>query len=552
MIYQLIIHDINFSDIGKVGIYLSFINLLTREAKHVSDSEYEFDAKEEISYRSILHSIAALWSYQRQRGQQGILKKSDICRVLEGKRNNESDKEIIDRFKEQGIMEIEFLSHSYFGENNNSLHFQHQSFAEILIAEYYLKVFIKFSLDKKLDIEKARLKLSLGEPTDQTMQFFKELIVLLKQTVDNDPEESTLEKRKLLYPLLASLANQSHNTLYSDDLYYDWFRLYEDEILDGGVPDELIKNWPITNDKLEKIIDLSIMIIESSDVLILVDSFRSSVLFEKEVTTIQNGESEVYTTNIDKWLALVVGNLLVGKSGKYMTFNSRIKKPEKILTMLKNWASNNRMATPYWAGGFFQSLQFEEADEDVRHDLSHCPLIAIDFSNSKLSNVDFSHSYLALSRFENCTFENVSFEFSSLISANFDNIKVTDGTWLRFGYNDIAFNVSIPPQLSKEIAELSTTGNTNFFDLVVNDGALKTYLNYSRSGGTSTIKNISFAKSKNSSFITAIDIFETLRGILILGLQSNKFTKEDIKSWFSYRTKKQRDFFEKQIDELEV
>ena len=124
--------------------------------------------------------------------QQGVLKKADICRVLEEKKTNESEREILERYKKEGVTEIEFLSHSYFGEENNELHFQHQSFAEILLAEYYLKVFIKYAIDKKPNIDEARSKLILGEPTAQTIEFFKELLMLLKGSVST---EST-EKRK--------------------------------------------------------------------------------------------------------------------------------------------------------------------------------------------------------------------------------------------------------------------------------------------------------------------------------------------------------------------
>ena len=144
--------------------------------------------------------------YERQQGKQGILKKADICRVLDGENKSETDREILERYQKEGVTEIQFLSHSYFGEEDNNLHFQHQSFAEILLAEYYLKVFIKYALDKKNEVNIARNKLVLGEPTEQTILFFKELIKLLKETVSRDATPTIIEKRKLLYPLFASLA----------------------------------------------------------------------------------------------------------------------------------------------------------------------------------------------------------------------------------------------------------------------------------------------------------------------------------------------------------
>ena len=174
MIYQLIINNVDFQKVGKIGVYLSFLNLLTKEAKHIKDVNYRINLEEEFRFRNILHAIAALWMYQRQQGKQGALNKADICRVLDGERlQNETDIQIMERYQKEGVIDIQFLSHSYFGENDNILHFQHESFAEILLAEYYLKVFIKYALDEGFAFETARPKLILGEPTEQTAQFLK-------------------------------------------------------------------------------------------------------------------------------------------------------------------------------------------------------------------------------------------------------------------------------------------------------------------------------------------------------------------------------------------
>lgn len=200
MIYQLILNNIDFLSVGKIGVYLSFLNLLTKEAKHIHDINYRINLKEEFKFRSILHAIAALWMYERQQGKQGVLKKADICRVLDGERKqNETDNQILERYKNEGVLEIRFLSHSYFGENDNVLHFQHQSFAEILLAEYYLKVFIKYALDEDVDSETARTKLILGEPTEQTIQFFKEMLQLLRETAVAEVTDEVIEKENYYF-----------------------------------------------------------------------------------------------------------------------------------------------------------------------------------------------------------------------------------------------------------------------------------------------------------------------------------------------------------------
>ncbi|WP_108060940.1 NACHT domain-containing protein [Poseidonibacter lekithochrous] len=78
MIYQLIINNVNFSKVGKTGIYLSFLNLLTKEAKHIDDKNYNFNLEEEIESRNILHAISSLWMNEKHQGKQGILKKRYI------------------------------------------------------------------------------------------------------------------------------------------------------------------------------------------------------------------------------------------------------------------------------------------------------------------------------------------------------------------------------------------------------------------------------------------------------------------------------------------
>ena len=130
MILQLIKDEVDFAAIGKIGIYLSFINHLTKEAKYKGDKELKKNLAKEFEFRNILHATAALWMYKRQQGEQQELTKANICRVLDGEDKKEKDSEILMRYKT--VEEVKFLSHSYLGKNDNVLYFQHQSFAEIL------------------------------------------------------------------------------------------------------------------------------------------------------------------------------------------------------------------------------------------------------------------------------------------------------------------------------------------------------------------------------------------------------------------------------------
>ena len=54
---------------------------------------------------------------------------------------------------ENHMADLKCISHSYFSEDANIMYFKHKSFAEILLAEYYLKTFISHALADNPDIE---------------------------------------------------------------------------------------------------------------------------------------------------------------------------------------------------------------------------------------------------------------------------------------------------------------------------------------------------------------------------------------------------------------
>lgn len=485
MVYQLIINNIDFTDIGKIGVYLSFINLLSRDAKHIDDNECRIELNEEVKYRNILHSIAALWTYERQFGQQGVLNKADICRVLDGKKTNSTDNEILEKYREKGVTEIQFLSHSYFGEQDNLLHFHHQSFAEILLAEYYLKVLLKYSLDEDDDVEGARSKLNLGLPTDQTIQFFKELLKLLKETVVEDVTEKTLEKRKLLLPLFKSLSQKENNTLFSRDLFYGWYKKEQSD-------EKLIKNWALTSEKLDKLVSFLSGIIDDDNTLLVSPSRNVSCLFDLEITTIPSSLLKNIPINIDKWLALVAGNILYNNEKENKFFNSTIKKINNLLDMIKGWNYIKNGAAPSWAVNFFQGItlnnQKEDAKSDIfgiapykRHNFSTLNLSGLDFSYSNFTDVSFIHSILIGSIFNNCTFANVDFGNATMFKTRFKDVKLKG----RFDLSAAQFfpGLFIPNQIVNALSNDSL--NISFgssvicykhidpfiaFDMVVEDG----------------------------------------------------------------------------------
>lgn len=419
MIFQLMLNSINFDKSGKIGVYLSFLNLLTKEAKYLHDIDYKINLVEQFEARNILHTTAALWLNNKNSSNTSEIKKAQICRALEGEYTNETDAQVISRFKEAGVAEMEFLSHSYFGENNNMLHFQHQSFAEILLAEYYLKVIIKYALDEEFDYEQARIKLTVGEPTLQTIEFLKELIVLLKDSVS--AAQINAEQRKLLFPLLAALATRKNNkTLHSNYLFYTWYSNIKFEENISEFPQKAISQWPIDLNNLSKIIELCVKIIESENILLIQSGEFKTSLYNNEVLKTQSMNS---IADIDKYIALVCGNLLFNKKESDTWFNGKLNNPIKLFDLIIQ-GSRGDEGLPIWARNYFSGINFENNRKLVR--LSFLRLWEVDFSNSKLKGILFNHSNLNGANFSNCEFVSCDFGFCEINRTDFSGSKISN------------------------------------------------------------------------------------------------------------------------------
>lgn len=415
MMFQLIIKNIDFNKYGKIGIYIRFLNLLTKDAKHVKDINYNVSLKEEFEFRNILHAISALWMVERHTGNQGILKKSDICRTIKGDKINNDDNVVLEKFKK--IKDIQFLSHSYFGENGNTLHFHHQSFAEILLAEYYLKAIIKYSLDKQSNAEELGIKLTLGEPTDQTMEFLTNLMIMLRESSVEEANEEILEKRKLLLPIIASLGIDQNNSLYSSHIDYTWNEKYMyDEYL-SNINEEMLRDWPIKTKTIQKITDTMYELFESDNTNLFVKGKQNSSLFNEEIYSIKN-----YMVNsnlkIDKWIALLAGNTLYNDKDNF--FNQKLKW-ETILSLWKDRNYIYGKASPEWGFNLFNGLDFS-IEKEFGISIKHLNLMYIDFSNSRFYNTVFKNCNLASTNYTNSDFKNTFFCSCSLSITNFDNI----------------------------------------------------------------------------------------------------------------------------------
>ena len=523
MVYQLMINNVDFLSVGKIGIYLSFINLLTKEAKYMDDCSLKVDLKEEFAFRNLLHAIAALWMYQRQQGKQGILKKADIYRVLDGEKiSGESDEETLRRFKNKGVTEVHFLSHSYFGEKDRNLHFHHQSFAEILLAEYYLKVFIKYALDKEQSMEEARPKLLLGEPTRQTVEFFKEMLELLKQSAASECTTEVLEKRKLLFPLFASIATVKNNKFYSTHIDYTWFRDCELGENQTQYPQESLKKWCIGQKEIERIVALARSIIDSetSYVLARVDVKKS--LYNKDVLAFQKTKLNESPPDIDRWLALLVGNVLHNDQSTRTFFNGTLENCHHLFDLIRNWHYFDQTPSPNWGRWLFQGIDLRQSQGTIS--LEYHSLAGLDFSFSKLYQLDLSDSDLAECVFNHVIFSNVSLNDCHILDTSFHNIKILGF----FNISDIrvAWGVCLPRQCAERIGYHSDEHYEGM-----------------------QIIGAKVLVGKDIGLIWD-EFIRPLFGLLSFGLKKNLFSIDEIKSWYKFDKLEDEYRFHKELGQL--
>ncbi|WEK20396.1 MAG: SMEK domain-containing protein [Candidatus Pedobacter colombiensis] len=420
MIYKLISSNTDFIDLGKVGVYISFLNQLTKEAKHKDDIAHKVNIREEFTYRNVLHASAILWQYKRHSNEQISLTKADICRTIDESEIDRDDRIVLSKFDD--IASIHFLSHSYLGEKENTLHFQHQSFAEILLAEYYLKVFIKYAIDDDTDVEEASIRLNIGIPTDQTVLFLRGLITLLRECVEGDPKNPSIyNKRELLIPLLASIAIKKHNKkLYSTRLNITWFENHEEDLYRSNkLSSRIVQDFPIKLATLEKIQRLCEKIIESPMNYSLGEFSSQTILYKNELMATSG---RVINVNIEKWFALLTGNLVANDIANRIFFNTNVKFWH-LFRMIKNWNFEKGLISN-WGGDLFKGINMKDNRNFVSY--SHLVLNHIDFSYSYFCSLEIEDSALRSCNFSNSTFDMVRIQSSDIQNTRFDNIILKD------------------------------------------------------------------------------------------------------------------------------
>jgi hypothetical protein len=527
MIYQLILNNINITQVGKIGIYLSFLNLLTKEAKYINDPNLKINLQEQFEARNILHHVAALWLFEKQRGRQGSLKKADLCRIIGNYRDIENDHIVLEKYKADGLSDIEFLSHSYFGENNSVLHFQHQSFAEVLLAEYYLKLFIKSSMDEVVNFDFVITMLNVGNPTTQTIEFLIELLRLLKATVKDHQSQDQFEKRKLLTPLLASIALHTNNKrLYSPRLFYQWYQPANINKETTEIPNSLLEKWCIKEENLELLISLCEKIINSDDVYLLSKSSSYTSLIQDEVTKVLNVDYKS-TLRIEKYISLIVGTTISDTSNSVF-----IQKFDSVFM-----AELLREANQVWVKKCFKFMRLSN-DASYAHiwgiGFESLHLEGFDFSNSYIENVIFFNCVLTGNSFKNAKFKNVRFYGCNLSDNNFNNVEIEGlldlSTSIIGDYGPLPTTLQIRP-FRRALSKLNTQQKEAYFYYSNRISRIITYIRFTS--------------------LSAIDVyFYQIKFYLVYCFQNKYLSKEEVLKIFSSRKSKFRERINQIINEI--
>ncbi|MED2832860.1 pentapeptide repeat-containing protein [Bacillus thuringiensis] len=561
ILYKLIINKEELSDTNKIGIYLSFINLLTKEAKYM-ESVKVINLLDEFKFRNILHSTAALWLFENHSGKnRGLLTKENISNTLEGALIDKNDNGKKEQYRE--VEEIKFLSQCYFGQNGNHFYFQHQSFAEMLLAEYYLKVFINYALNDNTNVEEVKVRLNLGNPTAQTMEFFKGLLNLLKESISSSSMEEALKRRRLLFPMLASLCIPEYSKgLFTYKLRYTWFDEVKFDSNTTKIPEILLTKWPINEEVLNKIVELALSIIKSNSNYLLVKPIsQHTSLFDNELLKIPLAVDQM-APDIDRWLGLVAGTTLYNDINKNQFFLTKTKDYSNLFKMFKNWSHFSGNAVPEWSRGCFQGIIIESNNNDnlerwsnreKQYELNGLKLRNVDFSHSTFSDIKFEQCNLYNVNFENSSFNNVAFRDCNLRKGNFENVIFKESkieksmigdcnfqgisfSRLLLNMNEILQGVFVPGYLEILLRPSNTMGMGG---VLANFGG-KSFLNgkrYNKKGHKQVAREyprISEQIDREHTRISEqiISMFTTLKPFISFVIKNDDVELDIIKEWF--------------------
>ncbi|WP_108060942.1 hypothetical protein [Poseidonibacter lekithochrous] len=415
------------------------------------------------------------------------------------------------------------------------LHFQHQSFAEMLLAEYYLKIFLKFSFDDELNVEEIRVLLNLGEPTPQTIIFFKELLELLKDSIHD------IESRKLLFPLIAAVGTKKYNKkAFSNSIYYEWLKKSNLKKR-NSYPSELINDWIINDEKIIYITTLAKKIIESNTDYLKANVNTHNTLFDNEIISLKNENLSQVSLNIDKYLSILVGNILYNDKTKHKFFNSTIKDSKVFFELINEWSYRfNFQSLPIWVSQYFLGINTKGTEMKIIHNIN---LSNINFSYSNFENMNIFQAYIYTCNFNNCTFNNFYIKATRIVNTSFNKIISIKNSF--FIYEE-----KLPPYI---MARFYPTNNGQEYNR-------KPYLTDKQYTAWGNNEDGSIFDKDNLEEENDIELIECsivlknqlveVSGFIRYGLLNSTFTIDEVLNSFDYSSIEVKDEFEEIIYNL--
>jgi uncharacterized protein YjbI with pentapeptide repeats len=349
--------DINPGDMtlpmGRTGLYLLFMNLVSRSAKPVktvcegnpaAGGDKDSD-KREVMARHILQQLAAI-------------------RNLTPKDVGLSDKMVmkcLDKNRQEVYGELggeKFLALSYFGHAGDRLEFTHLSFKEFLLAEYLLGVFLQAAATGG-DILDHRVRLCVGEVSNEAAAFLQDLaegLGTLKNTDDGKWE-------KLMAPFLKAVAQ---NCRPLDNVIGHAHRIERIEELTEDAVDAAARMFED---------DRPIFLVSKDDAIEpkqVHGDYRACTLPYPHM------KHPVYQ---DRWLSLLVGKALIfceKKDGAPFLLKVRNMEGKNIFGVLIAGTFN----LPAWAFGLLEAADLSGAN------LSEAKLIDANLIGANLNDAD--------------------------------------------------------------------------------------------------------------------------------------------------------------------
>lgn len=286
----------------------------------------------------------------------------------------------------------------------------------------------------------------------------------------------------------------------------------------------LITSWALTQEKLDKVIDLAAEIINEKTTILLTKSEQDSSLFDDELTVLLNKNMDEFPSDMDRWLSLVLGNILYTDIEQKLFFNEKVVNAENFFTMIKNWNYSNSASAPIWAREYFMGIQLN-LEQYLMH--SNLSFIEIDFSYSKLQNLNLNRAFLYKTNFNNCSFDSVSMNSADVRKATFNNISIKNG--LDIAFSTLGQYLFVPPRLADILSDMNND----------NSGM-----------GTYTVEGDKIILLAGVTPEHNQEIFNILKGFFLLCLNEKELAIEEIHQLFKYEDDETRENFTEWIDAL--